>query len=413
MLLNILKSSFFNQKKAMALMIISVSVGTSITASLLTVSFDISGKVAKELRSFGANIIIEAKTEGLADVVFRRRYLYEEDIIKAKTIFWRHNIVGLSPFLEAKGTLELNGIKAEVKLVGSWYDREMPLPGEAGSFKGGIKTVFPWWRIEGKWPSDNEVLIGVAVASRMGIKIGDRLMIDGRPLLVTGIMDSGGREDNLIFLDLASLQEMKDLKGLVSQVLVSALTTPMDEFAYRDPETMTKTEYEKWYCTGYVTSIAKQLEEVFKGSRAKPIWQVAETEGKVLERLRLLIYLLSAISLIASSLGVSTTMIMSLLRRIEEIGLMKALGADRSRIIMIFFAEGAIISLIGGVSGYVIAIFIANFIGLQVFNSVLEQRTMLFPLSMGSSLLIAIGATILPIKRAIKIRPAIVLKGLE
>ena len=59
------------------------------------------------------------------------------------------------------------------------------------------------------------------------------------------------------------------------------------------PHTMSQTEYEKWYCTGYVTSIAKQLEEVFLGSTSRPIWPVAETEGKVLGRLKLLIYLLT------------------------------------------------------------------------------------------------------------------------
>jgi putative ABC transport system permease protein len=413
MLFNIVKRSFFNQKKALLLMVLSISVGTAIVASLFTLSFEINSKLSKELRSFGANILIEPRVDGLADLSGQKRYLYEEDMIKAKTIFWRHNIIGLSPFLESRGVIDINGRKEKIDMVGAWYEKEIPLPGERGFFNIGIKTVFLWWHLDGKWPSDNEVVVGSAIAKKKGFKIGDKLTINDRVFTITGILDSGGRADNFLHFSMPTLQEMVGLQGKISKVYVSALTTPMDEFAYKDPKTMTRTEYEKWYCTGYVTSIAKQLEEVFKGSRAKPIWQVAEAEGNILKRLNLLIYLLSSVALIASSLSVSTTMIMSLLRRIEEIGLMKALGADKVRIITIFFTEGTIIGLIGGLVGYSLSLFVSKYIGVQVFETGLEQKTILLPLSLGSSLIIALGATFLPLNRALKIKSAVVLKGIR
>jgi len=187
----------------------------------------------------------------------------------------------------------------------------------------------------------------------------------------------------------------------------------MDEFAYKDPVGMSKAEYEKWYCTGYVTSIAKQVEEVFGGSAAKPIWQVAETEGKVLDRLNMLIYLLCGIVLFASSIGVSTTMVMSLLRRIEEIGLLKAIGADRSKIITVFLSEGVIIGLVGGFLGYLLSMLVSKYIGAMVFQSGLEQSGILFFIAIGSAVFIALLGTFLPIRRALRIRPGIVLKGNE
>ena len=99
MLFSILKRSFMNQKKAMAVMIVAVAIGTAIAASLLALSFDISSKVSKELRSFGANIVVQPKLTGLAGVSNQKRYLREEDVVKAKTIFWRHNIMGVVPQL--------------------------------------------------------------------------------------------------------------------------------------------------------------------------------------------------------------------------------------------------------------------------------------------------------------------------
>lgn len=414
MLFHIIKRSFANQKRAMALMVISIAVGTAMAASLLTLSFEIDGKVSKELRSFGANILVEPKIEGLADISGQKRYLRSEDIIRTKTVFWRHNIIGVAPFLEADAWIFHNGKPLEVKLIGSWYERQLPLPGESGNFAAGIKTVSPWWHISGRWPdSADTVVVGSSLAAQLGLKAGDSMVLDGKTMTVTGTLETGGVEDSQVFMDLEPLQEFKHLKGKVSRVLVSALTTPMDAFAYKDPSTMSKAEYEKWYCTGYVTSIAKQVEEVFSGSRAKPIWQVAETEGKVLDRLGLLIYLLCFIAVMASAIGVSTTMIMSLLRRTEEIGLMKAMGADRARITGIFLSEGILIGCIGGILGYLLSIAASQYIGIKVFNTGLEQKAILFPISIGSAILIAAAGTVLPIRRALSIKPGIVLKGAE
>lgn len=395
-------------------MIVSIAVGTAMAASLITISFEINGKISRELRSFGANIIVEPKIEGLADISGQRRYLRYDDIVKTKTIFWRHNVLGVAPFLETDAEMTVPQKAETVKLLGAWYDKELPLPGEKGKFAAGIKTVSPWWYLKGSWPDTRDkVVLGVSLATRLSVTSGDRLFLDGKEVSVSGTIETGGPEDNQVFMDLEALQELKNMQGKISRVFVSALTTPMDAFAYKNPATMSKAEYEKWYCTGYVTSIAKQVEEVFGGSSVRPIWQVAETEGKVLDRLRLLIYLLCFIALSASAIGVSTTMIMSLLRRIEEIGLMKAVGADRNRIITIFLAEGLVIGLVGGILGYLLSIGASQYIGMKVFHTGLEQRGILIPIAIGNAILIAVVGTILPIRKALGIKPSIVLKGAE
>lgn len=413
MLFSILKQSFVRQKKAMASMVISVSMGTALTASLITLSLDIKGKVSKELRSFGANIAIDPKVEGFAGITSQKRYLDEDDIIKAKTIFWRHNIIGIAPFLEADAGLSYGSKKVKVPVSGTWFMKELPLPGETSKFRAGVLTVSEWWDVKGTFPLEDSVLLGVSLRDELGVREGNEVFIDGKPYRVSGILSTGGREDRQVFFDLPSLQELKGLQGKVSRVMVSALTTPMDDFAYKDPAKMSRKEYEKWYCTGYVTSIAKQLEEVFRGSRAKPIWHIAETEGRVLERMSILIYLLCAVTLFASALGVSTTMVAGLLRRIHEIGLMKSIGADSLQIALIFLSEAVIIGLAGGLIGYALSVGVVKFIGLRVFDTAFTGRALLLPISLLSALLIAVLGSLLPIRRALRIKPAIVLKGAQ
>ncbi len=408
MLFSIIKRSFVNQKKAMAVMIVSVAVGTAIAASLLSLSFDIASKVSKELRSFGANIVVQPKVTGLAGMSGQKRYLREEDIAKAKTIFWMHNIIGLAPVLVVRDE------KLDVTVLGTWYQKTILVPGNKTGFDTGAASVMPWWSMEGRWPAaDNEILAGSSLAERLKLKIKDHVRIKGRSFTVSGILNTGGREDDMLVGELSTVQRLAGLPGKISLVYVSALTTPMDDFAYKDPDTMTKKEYDKWYCTGYVTSIAKQLEDpkVFAGSVARPVWPVAETEGKVLNRLELLIALLTAVSLVSAALGVSTTMIMSLLRRTEEVALMKAVGANNMQTAVIFLTEALIIGLAGGALGYLLSLGISGYVGYAVFGTALHQKGILLPISIGVSEVISVMGVYLPIRRALTIKPAVVLKG--
>jgi putative ABC transport system permease protein len=410
MLFVLLRQSFTKQMKAMSLMFISVVMGTAVSASLVAISLDIQGKVSHELRSFGANIIIEPRIEGLADIAGQARFLKESDIPKAKTIFWRHNILGISPFLELDLEVSSEASSITVPVLGAWFDRTIKIPGEGEPFNVGVSSVMPWWEIRGDEPKEHGAMVGVSLAEELGLNIGDSLGIKGEEFKVSGILSTGGSEDNKVILELDQMQELTQRDGAISSVMVSALTTPMDDFAYKDPDSMSTVEYEKWYCTGYVTSISKQLEEVFGGSRAKPIWRVAETEGRVLERLTVLVYLLTLAALVAAALGMSTTLAASVLKRLDEIALMKALGADRLGISIIFLSETMIVGLAGGLAGYLLSLVTAHYIGLQVFGVALTQKGVLFPVSIISALVISSLGAWLPIRRALKVKPAVTLK---
>lgn len=65
--------------------------------------------------------------------------------------------------------------------------------------------------------------------------------------------------------------------------------------------------------------------------------------------------LLGGISLLVASFGIANTMIMSILERTREIGIMKAIGAEDREIQLIFFVEAAVIGVVGGVIGVLVA----------------------------------------------------------
>jgi putative ABC transport system permease protein len=384
-------------------------MGAAVATAFLGIIGEISHKMALELRSYGANILLEpSAVEGGG-------FLREEDLPKIKTVFWKYNITGFTPYLFGVGELSAGTKKERGVISGTWFNKQLDVPGEDASVQG-VKIIAPWWDVKGGWPAAaDEAIVGAALAKRLGVAAGSDLeaRIRGRVqrFRVSGVVTTGGYEEEQLFAPLTTVQELLQSPGTVSRVLVSALTVPMDDFGRKDPATMTKDEYEKWYCTAYVTSVAKNVEEVMSGSRAKPIWQIASAEGALLTKLNSVMLLLTVLALGASATAVSTSLMASMAERSPEIALMKAVGADRFQISAIFIGETMIISVAGGVIGYLLGEQLAEIISRTVFNSTIASPLWLFPTAIISALVVALAGSLAPLRRALLVEPVRVLKG--
>jgi putative ABC transport system permease protein len=408
-LIRILKNSFLKRPKPVLLVLLSITMGAAVATSFLGIAGEVSHKMALELRSYGANILLEpAALEGGG-------YLRETDLPKIKTVFWKYNITGFTPYLFGVADISAGSKHERGILAGTWFSKDLEIPGEERATLG-IKGIAPWWEVQGNWPeAADQVIVGAALAKRLGVASGQELTAaaHGRSqhFRIAGIVTTGGFEEEQIFAPLVTVQEFLQQQGKVSRVLVSALTVPMDDFGRMDPAKMTKDEYEKWYCTAYVTSVAKNVEEVMAGSRAKPIWQIASAEGALLKKLNAVMLLLTVLALGASATAVSTSLMASMAERSKEIALMKAMGADRFQVSAIFLGEVLIISVCGGVVGYLIGAELAGLISRTVFNSSIASPLWLFPTAIASALVVALAGSIAPLRRALLVEPVRVLKG--
>ena len=172
-------------------------------------------------------------------------------------------------------------------------------------------------------------------------------MLFGEPFHVAGIIETGGEEEDRAFVRLEVLQRLTHRAGEVDSVEVSALTKPEDAFAVRDPAQMTPAEYDRWYCTPYVSSIAHQIEEALPMAVARPIRRVADNEGKVLDKIRGLMLLISAAALASAALTVWSVMATTVLERRAEIAIMQATGAANWLVAALVRSRGR-----GGRSGW-------------------------------------------------------------
>ena len=433
MLFRMLFQSWKHGLKRKLLAIITIFLASGLVSALLAVSIDIGDKMAKELKSYGANILIEPASSAVLPEVGNANtslatqdFIDEKELPNIKDIFWRNNIVGFAPLLSAEVQIE-GGQK--VGILGTFFDHNIAIPDE-DDYHTGQKIISPYWHVEGEWVDDAQnhfttqvpALIGKQLAQTLNRKIGDRLVLryqtqeqDNRlEIEIKGVVSNGGNEEQQILLPLSAVQNLLNLQGKVQSVKVSALTVPENELSRKarsNVDALDAAEYDRWYCTAYVSSISHQLEEAVSGAVVRPIWQVAASEGVVIEKIQLLLAVVTLAAVIAAAMGIASLMTTSIIERSKEIGLMKALGAYQWQIVLLFYCEAIISALFGGIFGCVAGWGLARFIGISLFNEPLSFAWIVIPCVLVLAILIALIGTWFPAHRIARLYPVEVLYG--
>jgi putative ABC transport system permease protein len=432
MFLRIVSDSFARKPRRKALTAAALALGMAVATATLEVALDVGDRLAHEFRSLGANLLVTPATDTLpleiGGVDYRPvdagAYLPEGDLGKLKTIFWRNNIVGFAPFLDVPVEIaqpssprtQTADANTRETLIGTWYSHSVNVP-DGSKFVTGVSSTDPWWHVDGRWFADGaeECLIGAGLARRMGLRTGDMVTLRAgeraRTLTVTGIVSTGGREDNSILAPLQVAQDLAGRSGQYRRLLVSALTKPADAFSGRDPATMTPVEYDRWYCSPYIASISHQMQQELPGIEVRAIRQVAEGEGRILTRVGSLMWLVTFAALFAAALAVGATSATTVLERRSEIGLMKALGASYRVVGAFFLAEQLLLAVIGGIAGYAIGLGLARALGIGIFGIAPAVRLILFPIVLVLAAVVAMLGSLVPLGRASRVDPAPILRG--
>jgi putative ABC transport system permease protein len=427
MLARIIWESLARRRRRKLLSACAVALGIAVTAAVATLAIDVGDKVNRELRSFGANLAVTPAADGLpvsvGGIDYRPAgagaFLPEAALANLKRIFWRNNIVALAPFLYVPATLRGH----RVVVIGTWFDHPLRVD-KSETFVTGLEKLHPTWKVTGQWPTDDDAtgsLVGRRLAERMNVRTGQALTLvslaEGQPpsspasteFTVRGILESGGPEDDQVLAPLASVQRWAGLEGKVRRIEISALTKPEDAFARSDVSRLSSKEFDRWYCTPYASSIAYQIQQAIPEAQARPVYQVTETAGRVLDRVSLLMTLLVGAALLAAVLAVSSMMLATLLERRAEIGLFKALGASDARVAAVFLLEGCAVSVLGGVAGYFLGSLLAWRLAWTIFGSGVGIHWVILPACLGLALLVTLLGSALPLRRALEGSPAVAL----
>lgn len=353
----LLWASLWRRRGMAALAALAVAIGASVAAALLHVSGDVNAKLTRELRALGPNLLVtpsENATSAFLDESLVRRRLADAGVVGVPILYGRALHAGHAIVI-------------------------------AGADPGAMARLHPSWDRRGE-PRDAQA--GIALAKRLGLSPGAMLELASvggerrASVRVGGVFDSGGSDDEALWLPLADAQALCAEPGRVS--LAQARVD------------------------GGAVSVERAAARLQQGGgiAAAPLHALSATEQGLLDRMRRLMLLVTLAALVAGALSAYGTLTDLALERRREIALLKAIGAPRRRIIGRFLAESVAIGFTGGVAGWLIGAGFALFIGRFVFHAALRLQPGVPPIVVALAVGIALVAAAGPIRLALAVEPA-------
>lgn len=376
-------SSLRRRRSRLFIALAAMTVGVAVVAALSSVYLDLRANMTRELRGYGANLVVVPAEGGSLPSAISGDQLQELRLLAEPG-----SLLGAVPYLHGVVDLAKGVRRARAPLTGTDF-------GEA-------VRVNPYWRISGRRPAaPGEALVGVLLARRLQLSAGDQVTVasaaraeaaagdrsDVLDLEVTGILSTGGSEDERMFLDLSEAQTVLKRADEIGTIHLSILG--------QGPE---------------LQQIAGRIQDRFPQLATRAVSRVAQSEGRVLLRLGVLFYLVVGVVLVTAALGVIITMLTMALERRRELGLKKALGAQNRDLLVELLGEAGLISLVGALLGTAAGFLLAQWIGWSVFGSTVSFRPAIVPVALLVSSAIAGLASLAPIRVAARIDPAVVLK---
>ena len=422
----------FRRRSRAVMAVIASLVGAATLFCLASVCIAVPQQMNEEMRAYGANLIVTpadatSKSEGISTATITNVTALVTAEHSAKSAAYRYESVRIN---SAPYTL-------------------------AGVNPKAVQTLNRHWNVTGGWPSGGNVMVGRDVADALGVHIGSRITIGYRASdnsdasSASGLSDSGesdnqsdengsqmsdsGESDNQTVGKLGQTESQVKENGRVSSDIMNNEGTEFrvagivdtggneDSIVYATTADVAKlagskrgadvVEYSVNAMGDDLNAIVKTLNaNPNTGVKAQTVTKITSSDTRIITMQQTLFWIVSLVVLVLTLVGVGTTISSIVSQRRNEIGLRKALGASSQAIGTEFYVESAIYGLIGGLFGTAIGYALARVLCVTVFERAIGFNWLLGLASLVLSMLIAVVASIPPVRRATRIDPAIVLR---
>ena len=374
----------------MLFLVVGMIIGITTIVTLFTITKSMKIELGNKFDQIGANMLIIPKSDKLtlsyggvpvSGVSFDVKKMDSSAMDKIRTIPNKESIAVVSPKL-------LGGVKVNEKnalAVGIQFKNELRMK--------------RWWKINTDAGNpkqfearpqlmdmkNTEVLLGSELAAKLGKKPGQTITIGDQSFTVRGVIHSlGSEEDNSILLDLTIAQQILKRPNLISMIEVSALcnTCPIED-------------------------IVAQISEKLPQANVLAVKEAVEARKAVVDRFANFALVISVVVLLIGSLVVFLTMMGSVNERTREIGIFRSIGFRKADVAQIILTEAAVVSVLGGILGYLLGMVVASSTA-----PLIAQMELTIPWelniaagALGISVILGLLASIFPAYQAAKLDP--------
>lgn len=372
-----------------SLTLLGIIIGIAAIVALVSIGEGLNQAVTQEFEKMGLDTLAVEPGSGAGMSTMVSRALKEEDIGLIEGIPGVEHVMG---FYETAAIAEFRDKQSSVFIIGL-TPADRPFLEKAGYLD----------LMKGRNLESNDkyaVIISESFASEgfneETLRVKDQLEINGQKFKIVGIT--------------------KDMSGIIggfspANMIWLPKETVQDFFGEKDPmEIMVQVTDRE-----IADEVADKITERLKRAHGEEDFYVMTTEnimesaGVVLGLIQAVLVALAGISLIVGGIGIMNTMLMSVLERTKEIGVMKAVGATNSRVLSIFLVESAMIGAFGGVAGAMLGILLASLVSvvatLSGFGLPVGINIVAIIGAIAFAMLVGMASGYLPARRAALLEP--------
>ncbi|NLT94575.1 MAG: FtsX-like permease family protein [Clostridia bacterium] len=311
------------------LIIIGIALGIATVVALFSLITAMNDKVNKDLERLGTKVVLIPQTEKMS--------LSYGGIVVAQDVAF-----DIKPMPEnVLSLLEANAQELNIEYILQKNVQVVDVNGRLNLLVGmNINNEFavkPWLKVKGSFAGEEkQIILGSTIARQMAKGPGDTVLINNQELVISGILEETGQEeDNIILVPLALFEK---LAGDNRPTLIEIYLTSNAD----------------------VGNNLNKLRALLPDVKVITTKEMMEARKEVIERFENFAILVSVIVFVILVLIVVTTMLGAVNERTKEIGVFRAFGFRKKDIIHVISLEAALACTLGGLLGYILGIFTAK-----------------------------------------------------
>jgi len=382
-----------------AVSVLGVAVGVMALIVVISVMEGFDQTLVKKFMGVFSHIEIRADPRFVPDTYIPKER-WEKIIRDVEAL---PEVTGVSPILNHQTAVQVT--------EGAEERREFAMfRGIDPAREGSVTEFMNYLEVGEAVPKDGEIVMGAELASRLGVGVGDRVVVIGKlvatanrtapktsQLKIVGLFRSGlyDVDDRFVYTTIPTLQRFLLLDDEVNGIHVKI----------RDPEA--------------VNEVGNELLKILPYGHGYLTWQKINPqffEALWIEKVAMFIILLLIV--LVAALNIIGTLVMTVVQKTRDIGILKSMGAESTGILKIFLLHGCLIGLLGTSLGTVWGIRLCQFVkvdidkifelppgvyGLDRLPVVMDPAIIAF--MAGCAMLICIAASIIPAWQAARLNP--------